>query len=86
VNNQRHSAADAATGWDSRRCAAVVRIGPVTRGWRSDMGGSGRYLMEEKANFQLNYCHGAEVQYYKQLDETSGKKQETLASNSHFCF
>jgi hypothetical protein len=63
VNSQRHSAADATTaGWDSR-CAAVVRIGPVPRGWRSDTGGTWRYLKVEKANFQLNYCHGGTVLY-----------------------
>jgi hypothetical protein len=67
VKNQRHSAADAATGWDSR-CAAVVRIGPAPRGWRSDTGVNWRYLKVEKANFQLNYCHGGTVLYMAGLD------------------
>jgi hypothetical protein len=73
VNNQRHSAVDAATGWDSR-CAAAVRIGSGPRGWRSDTGGTGRYLKVGKANFQPKHCHGG-TQYDIMLNNTSRREQ-----------
>jgi hypothetical protein len=55
------------------------------------MGVNWRYLKVEKANFQLNNCHGSTVLYTVRLDETSVKKQKDIKHRHKipvdiFCF